>query len=146
LSENAVNVLFLPDQFFYAMILFDFLYYSLYRFYSDFNEKGASSTAAGIVGGIQAVNILIGIFLYKLLFRKEAHIDGLLGIGLFVVFQIFTYYRYIYKDFRSIEVMEEKWSSKSTTFRRQMSTILFFYVAISVVGCFGLAIYIGSRN
>ena len=128
------------------MIFFDFLYYSIYRFYSDYNEKGASSTSAGIVGGIQTMNILTGIFIFQLLFRKEAHMDGLLVVGLFVVFQVSTFYRYIIKDNRSPEVMEKKWSNKSVAFQRQMIAVLFLYVAISVIGCFGLAIYIGSRN
>ena len=128
------------------MIFFDFLYYSIYRFYSNYNEKGAASSSAGIVGGFQALNVLTGIMLYQLFFRKEIHIDKLLVVVLFIVFQVWTYYRYIYKDNRSTEVMEKNWSSKSVAFRRQMSTVLFLYSAISIIGCFGLAVYLGSRN
>jgi hypothetical protein len=128
------------------MIFFDFLYYSIYRFYLDYNEKGAASISAGIVGGFLALNVLTGIMLNQLFFRKQGHIDKLLVVVLFIVFQILTYYRYIYKDNRSTEVMEKNWASKSVALRRQMSTFLFLYAAISIVGCFGLAIFLGSRN
>ena len=127
-------------------MFFDFLYYSIYRFYSDYNEKGAASSSAGIVGGFQALNVLTVIMLYQLFFRKEIHIDKLLVVVLFFIFQVWTYCRYIYKDNRSTEVMEKKWSSKPASFRRQMSTALFLYAAISIIGCFGLAIYMGSRK
>ncbi|RYE52634.1 MAG: hypothetical protein EOP48_16070 [Sphingobacteriales bacterium] len=128
------------------MIFFDFLYYFIFRFYSDYNEKGAASSSAGIVGGFQALNILTGLMLYQLFFRKEVHINKLLVVFLFIVFQIWTYYRYVYKDDRSTEVMEKNWASKSAAFRKQMNTVLFLYAAISIIGCFGLAVYIGGRN
>ena len=128
------------------MKFFDFLYYTIYQFYSDYNEKGAASSSAGIVGGFQALNVLTGIMLYQLIFKKEGHIDKLLVVVLFLVFQVWTYYRYIYKDNRSTDVMEKNWSCKSAIFRKQMTTVLFFYAAISIVGCFGLSIYLGSRN
>ena len=128
------------------MIFFDFLYYSIFLFYSNYNEKGAASTSAGIVGGLQALNILTGIMLYQLLFGERTYIDKLFVVGLFIVFQVLTYYRYIYKDIRSIEVMDKKWSAKSMAFRKQMGKLLFVYVAISIIGCFGLAIYLGGRN
>lgn len=128
------------------MIFFDYLYYSIFRFYSDYNEKGAASSAAGIVGGFQVLNILTGMMLYNLYFNKKGQMDKLLVVVLFIVFQILTYYRYIYKDNRSIEVMKKNWLGKPKTCQSRMHIILILYAAISIIGCFGLAIYVGSKN
>lgn len=52
------------------MIFFDFLFYNIYRFYSRHKEKGAESSSAGIIGGLQTVNLLI---LYELILLIQAN-------------------------------------------------------------------------
>ena len=122
------------------MIFFDYLYYSIFRFYSDYNEKGAASSAAGIVGGFQVLNLLTGLMLCNLYFKNEKHINTLLVVVFFIVFQVLTYYRYIYKDNRSIEILEKNWSGKSEAYQSMMRTVLYLYATISIISCFGLAI------
>lgn len=126
------------------MVFFDFLYYSIYQFYSDYNEKGAASTSAGIIGGLQTLNVLTGIMLFQLLFQPQRQINKLWAVLLFIVFQVYTYYRYIYRDNHSVQVMEKKWLSKTAQSRKQTNVFLFIYGLLSIVGCFGLAIYLGS--
>ncbi|NTS43124.1 hypothetical protein HRG84_19720 [Flavisolibacter sp. BT320] len=128
------------------MTLFDFLYYSIYRFYSDYNEKGAASTSAGIVGGLQAMNVLTVVMAFQGIVQQKAHLNKLLAIVLFIVFQITTYIRYIYKDNHSVDVMENKWSSRTEEAQKRIYNILVFYGTISIVTFFGLAVYSGSRN
>ena len=128
------------------MTLFDFLYYSIYRFYSDYNEKGAASTSAGIVGGLQAMNVLTVVMAFQGIVQQKADLNKLLAIVLFIVFQITTYVRYIYKDNHSVDVMESKWSSRTEEARKRIYNILVFYGTISIVTFFGLAVYSGSRN
>lgn len=128
------------------MIFFDFLYYLVFRFYHSYNEKGAESTAAGIVGGFQTLNVLTGIMLYQLSLPKKVDIDKLFVVVLFLVFQVLTYYRYIYKDNHSITVMGKRWLDKTEVTRKQLSTFLFLYGAISFIGFLGVATYAGSRK
>lgn len=127
------------------MIFFDFLYYSIYRFYSAYNEKGAASTSAGIVGGLQTMNVLTAIMAFQWLVQKKPHVNLFLVILLFIVFQITTYIRYIYKDNHSVYVIGNKWSGKTEEIRKRISFILFLYGTISIVTCFWLAVYLGSK-
>lgn len=131
---------------FCTMIFFDFLFYSVYKFYSDYKEKGAASSSAGIVGGFQAVNILTIIMFCQFAFRQKAHIDKLWGLALFILLQIATYYRYIYKDTHCVEVMERKWLAITEPSRKQISNLLLLYGALSIIAFFGLAIFIGSKS
>lgn len=128
------------------MALFDFLYYSIYRFYSDYNEKGAASTSAGIVGGLQTMNVLTAVMVFQGIVQQKVHMNKLLAIVLFIVFQITTYIRYIYKDNHSVDVIKNRWSSRTEDARKRMNIVLVFYGTISTVTFFGLAIYLGSRN
>jgi hypothetical protein len=128
------------------MILFDYLYYLIFKFYSDFNEKGAAPSSAGIIGGFQSMNFLTGMMLFQLVFRQNANINKLVVLVMAIAFQVFTYYRYIYKERPAIDVLEKKWLSKTAVSRKQISTTLFLYGSASIITCFGLAIYLGSRH
>jgi len=128
------------------MIFFDFLYYLIFKFYSDYKEKGAQSTATAIVGGFQTINVVTIMFLYSLLFQQKTYFNKLIGVLLFLIFQVYTYVRYIYKDENSPEVIEQKWLNKTERYRRQVGIWLFVYGAISIILVFSLAIYLGNRN
>jgi hypothetical protein len=128
------------------MIFFDFLYYSIYRFYSDYSEKGAASTSAGIVGGFQAMNILTAIMVFQWIVQQKLYLNPLVVIVLFIIFQITTYIRYIYKDNYSVDVMENKWSSRAEAIRKRISVALFLYGTISIITFFSLAVYLGGKN
>jgi hypothetical protein len=125
------------------MIFFDFLFYSVYKFYADY-EKGAASSSAGIVGGFQAMNILTIIIFCRFAFLQKAYIDKLWGMTLFIVLQITTYYRYIYKDTHSVEVMERKWLAITDQSRKQFNNLHLLYVVLSIIAFFGLIIFIIS--
>jgi hypothetical protein len=40
------------------MLFFDFLYYKIAKTYESYNEKGAESSSAAVVGACQAFNVL----------------------------------------------------------------------------------------
>lgn len=128
------------------MIFFDFLYYCIYKFYSDYNEKGAESTSAGIVGGFQTVNILTILFFIYALIDEEFYLNKILAVVVIFVFQVFTYIRYIYKESHSVDLIEKKWMEKSETSRRRTWNFLFFYGVMSLSLFIGLAIYLGARE
>jgi len=128
------------------MIFFDFLFYNIYKFYSEHKEKGAKSSSAGIVGGLQTVNLLILYELILLIRAENTKIDIPLVIAFLIVFQIYTYIRYIYKESNSVKIIEKKWLDKSESYRKQNIFLQYMYVIASIVIFFGLAIYLGSQR
>jgi Ca2+/Na+ antiporter len=128
------------------MLFFDFLHYHIFKYYSGFKEKGALSTAAGIVGGFQVINIMAIMMLYMLTQKEDIKFEKWVVVVLFIIFQIYTYIRYIYREDHSIEAIERIWLNKTASYRKQLRALLFIYGAISIIGAFGLAIYLGSRN
>jgi hypothetical protein len=128
------------------MLFFDFLHYLIFKFYSGFKEKGAISTAAGIVGGFQTINVISIIMLFLLTQKQKIKIEKWVIVILFLIFQIYTYIRYIYKEDHSINRIEQKWLNKTPSYRKQMGVLLFIYGVISIFILFGLALYLGSRN
>jgi hypothetical protein len=128
------------------MLFFDFMHYLIFKFYSGFREKGALSTAAGIIGGFQLINVLSVIILFSLAQEQKIKIEKWVVIVLFIIFQIYTYIRYIYKESHSIDAIEREWLNRTPAYRKRMSILLFIYGAVSILGLFGLALYLGSRN
>lgn len=128
------------------MLFFDYLHYLIFKFYAGRKEKGAISTAAGIVGGFQTINVITLIMLFSLTQKANFKIAKLVDIILLIIFQVTTYIRYVYRENPSVTEIEHKWLEKTPSSRRQMSILLFIYGAVSIIAVFGLAIYIGSRN
>lgn len=128
------------------MLFFDFLYYLIYKFYSGYNEKGAESTSAGIIGGFQTLNVLTIIMLVQSMDREKTNINKLVVVVLFIVFQIYTYIRYMYRKKHSVDAIKNKWLRKTETSRKQTSFFLILYGVISVISCFGLAIYLSVKK
>ena len=128
------------------MLYFDFLYFLIYKFYSGYNEKGAESTSAGIIGGFQALNVLTIIMLVHSLDKEKTSINKLVVIALFIVFQIYTYIRYMYQKKHSIDEIKSKWLSKTESSRKQIIFFLSLYGAISIISCFGLALYLSMKK
>jgi hypothetical protein len=84
--------------------------------------------------------------LFQLVFRQNANINKLVVLAMSIAFQVFTYYRYVYKENHSFGVLKKKWSSKTEASRKQISDALFLYGSVSIIACFGLAIYLGSQH
>lgn len=61
-----------------------------------------------------------------------------------LVFQITTYIRYIYEENHSINVIENEWLNKPSSWKNKMTIWLYIYGAGSILALFGLAIYFGS--
>jgi len=124
------------------MLFFDYLYYLIYRFYSP-KEKGAASSSAGVIGGLQAANTLT-VYLLFLLFSRQVHLNKVFFIVVIVIFQITTYIRYIYKDNNSIVKIESYWQKMNEQQKTRMRIWGILYITLSVIILFGLAILLGS--
>jgi hypothetical protein len=122
------------------MIFFDFLYYSIFKFYARHKEKGALSTAAGIVGGFQTINVIALIMLFSLTQKRKVRIEKWVVIVLLIVFQVTTYIRYVYREKPLSSEIEQKWLDKTPSSRKQLGTLLFIYGAVSIIAFLGLAI------
>ena len=127
------------------MLFFDYLCYLIYKLYSR-KEKGSASSAAGIVGGFQAANILTALMLVAILLKQKSFINKFLVIGLIIIFQAFTYIRYIYRDNNSVGAIEKKWLTESESARKRIGAYLWLYGLTSIISLFGLAIYLGSNK
>ena len=126
------------------MIFFDTLFYLIYKFYSR-KEKGAASSSAGIIGGLQSVNILT-IYLLFLLSWQNAHLNKIIFIVVVIIFQITTYIRYIYRDNNSITKIESTWQKMDEPKKTTIRVWGILYIIFSVVIFVGLAILLGSRS
>jgi hypothetical protein len=123
---------------------FDYIFYLIYTFYKK--EKGSASSSAGIVGGLQAFNVISFYFLYLILFAPYAGISKMYFILVLLVFQVTTYIRYIYREDNSVEVIKKRWQDLSEPSKTRIRLLLFVYILISVVSFFGLAIYLGESK
>lgn len=92
------------------------------------------------------MNVMTITMLYMMVFEQKPHFDKFIVIILFLIFQVYTYIRYTYKDNHSVNLIEQKWQSKTDSYKKQVGVLLFLYGAISVIAFLGLAIYLGSRN
>jgi hypothetical protein len=128
------------------MLFFDFLYYKIAKTYESYNEKGAESSSAAVVGACQAFNVLTVLTLILSSLKEPKHVNVVVGVIIVVIFQITTYVRYLYRDKYSIDVIETKWLQKTKAYQRQTSVIMVLYGATSFLGFLGLALYLGSKS
>lgn len=124
---------------------YDFLFYLVYKYYSR-KEKGAAFSSAGVIGLLQALNVLtvfmlIAVFLsYNVFFNKVSAIV----VGIF--FQITTYIRYVYKETNSFKVIEEKWLRITEPEKIRIRSLAAAYISLTILIFFGLAIFFGGRK
>lgn len=80
------------------------------------------------------------------MYPQKVYFNKLIGLILFLIFQIYTYIRYIYMDKYSTVLIEQKWQNKTEADRKQMKTLYFIYGFVSLLGFFGIALYLGSQK
>jgi hypothetical protein len=124
---------------------FDYLFYLIYKFYSP-KEKGAATTSAMIIGGLQAINVLSIIMLPAIFTSAKGYLNTITFIIVLFFFQIINYIRYIYREKVTIQGLGEKWQKRSEAQKIRIRTLSFLYVALSIGIFFGLAIYLGSNS
>lgn len=127
------------------MLFFDFLYYSIYSYYASYKEKGAESTSVSILAGLQSLNVVTLVISTEYLLEKKVHINAFLVIGIFLIFEIYNYRRHLYQRRNSAGEIKVKWMSKTDTYRSRTKKIMFLYVLVSIICCFGVAILAGSK-
>lgn len=130
----------------FFMFFFDCLFYTSCKFYEKYKEKGAESTGASIVGGLQGLNLLSLYFLYLVIRPNAAEIGDLSIIGVFILLQITSHIRYLHQKKHSIKEIEIKWLRTKDSVRKRIITFLYIYVIISTIAVLALAGYLGERD
>jgi len=126
---------------------FDLIFYHLYKFYAKYKKRGAMSSAAGIIGGFQAMNVMMLLMVLALIYQTKIYFSNTPSmIGLIIFFQITTYIRYVYKETITPEIIKERWVSKTDSQKIQLRSFMVVYILLSSIGFFGLAIYLGSKK
>ena len=124
---------------------YDFLFYVIYKFYSG-KEKGAASSSAGIIGGLQAINVLTTLMLGAFIVFPKEYFNSIIVIVVFVFFQVTTYIRYIYKEKNSAKKLEERWLKMNEAQKKRIRVLGLVYIFSSIFIFVGLAIYVGVRR
>jgi|GEM_PF-779553 len=125
---------------------FDFLFYGIYTEYAK-EEKGAASSASAIVGGLWTMNLLFVIMLastYSSWFNLL--VSKVIVVGLLIIFQIISYFVYLYRKDHYIDQIRESWVNKTDPAKVWIRVLIVGYISISVLAFFGVAIYIGSQK
>src|SRR5688572_7642336 len=124
---------------------YDFLFLLVYKFYAP-KESGAASSAAGIVGGLQAINILTAYMTVLYFISPQSFYNYGIIILVFLFFQVTTYRRYIYRENNSIQKVEERWLKIDEVRRNRLRIMVILYIFFSIFIFAGLAIYVGSTR
>ena len=127
------------------MIFFDFLYFNMYRWYSQIkngNPEGGSSCF--LIAGLQLFNILSGILIYDVINNSPIKISKLIILLIYFGLICFNYFRYIYFDNLQLRIKNE-WEIKTIDDRRLWLNILILYVVASFLVFFGLIIFLASK-
>lgn len=124
---------------------YDNLYYAIYEYYSH-KEKGALASAAFIVGGLQASNVLSIVMLPRLVIPGWDSVNVIFFLIVLFFFQILAYIRYVYKEKVKVDEYEKQWESKPEAERTKYRVLRSLYIALSFGAFFGIAIYIGTKN
>lgn len=122
------------------MIFFDYSFYYFYKFYSRWG-KGALSGAAGIVGGLQAFNLITVLIMVSSFFPTKLNIGKGLGLLIAVGLQITNHVRYVYRERPSVEQLSAALGKKSNRSKTVIRSVIFLYVLFSTIAFFASAIY-----
>jgi glucose-6-phosphate-specific signal transduction histidine kinase len=119
---------------------FDYVFYRAYKGYSGTSETAPEGSAVAILSLLQGLNILTVSFLYELITHNRIHVHKYWVGVLMLVIMVFNYFRYIKKDY--FEVVKKRCINESI----QQEAIVWIYIIFSIVGCVGLAIYLGETR
>lgn len=128
------------------LIFFDFLYFSIYKFYSTTSDKSPEFAASAAVSGLQAFNIGTVIMLYQFFLKREMYISKLWAGILIAVLFIINYIRYIRVAKYNHEMIRIKLEQKTEKRQKQIRSVMIIYIGASFLLFLGLAIYFGSKK
>ena len=124
---------------------FDYLYYLIYKFYSR-KEKGASSSSAGIIGGLLALNVLAALIFISYFISDKPFFNKIIAVGILIFFQIVTYIYYIHREKVPIPIVEGRWQKLTDSRKQMIRGLIFLYIFLSLPVFIGFAIFAGGQK
>ena len=126
---------------------FDIEYYVLCKLYAQYKQAGSDGSASGIVGGVQAMNVIMLLMTWAICSKQKGIFTNKISFLIIVIaFQIYSYIRYIYKDNHSWQVIEKVWDGKSTNWQNSRRWLVGIHVIGTFIMTFALAIYLGGQH
>ena len=127
---------------------FDFLCLSINQVYRNFRKgsDGSPDFSAGIVvSALQTFNIMSGVMILDII-THEKYLSKPLTLISYGALIIINYIRYIQIEKFSIDSIKKKWDMKSTDYQKNSKFFQGFYVIVTVVFLFALALYHASNQ
>ena len=123
---------------------FDYVYFIACNYYANQNRSNPGITALITVSFLQMLNILLFIFSFTLLLPHKPSLNKyLLGGVISLTLLILNGIRYNKKNF---EVLKQVWGNEENNKRKKRQTLIVIYIVLSLILCFGIAGYLGSKN
>lgn len=126
------------------MKFFDYLFYRIAFAYFNTKDTSPEFAAVCIVSVMQSFAILDFIMLLAIAKHDKTVLNLTIVIAVCVFFLVFNYIRYIYQEKITYAVLKERWENESKKSEKGIAVL--FFVIVSTVIFFGLAIYVGSKN
>jgi hypothetical protein len=127
---------------------FDFLYYSIHRFYSEGKDNNPEFAASCGVAGVQAFNIYSLIILYERVGLKlrESIVSIFPWVAIMLLLIILNYIRYIRIDKYSFDSIKKRWDAKDDSNKVRYRMAQAIYLILSGILFFALIFYFASKK
>lgn len=127
------------------LIFFDFLFYSAYKIYRNVNDDGPEFAGAFAISALQSFNIYSVILICNIVTGKEIF-STIIALGIFGILMIINYIRYLRTPRFSIDVIKDRWGTKSLNYQKDNRLLQGIYLAASILTFFGLVFYLANRK
>lgn len=116
----------------------------MYKAYSRTKDNSPEVTAFCLVALMQSFNIFSLFMVFDIIIQDKSYPSKVLGGCIIAILVIFNYIRYIYKENNNYTVLSEKWRNETNS--KKKGIIVLAYIILNVIICFGLAIFLGSKD
>jgi hypothetical protein len=124
---------------------FDSVYYRVCKAYSSTRDSSPEFAAVCVVALMQAFNLLSFAILFEIVVKNKS-LTKLEFVSPIIIFVVFNYIRYIYKENNNYTVIKERCMSESPDLRNRNGTIVLLYIIGSFSVFIGLDVYIGGKK
>lgn len=123
--------------------LFDYVYYTICVFYDKNRGSSPGVTALLIIAMLQFFNLFTLLFLIEIILSQKISINNLTIVTCGLLLLVWNGFRYNKFNY---DILKEKWKNETTTQKKKKKNYVLFYLILSVVSVFALAIYVGSKK
>ena len=123
---------------------FDYVYFTVCRYYINQQRSSPAISALAIISFLHMLNLFTLLFLFIAILPHKPYLNKyLVGGGTCLIILILNGIRY---NKRNFEVLKQIWGNEEDNKRKRKQTLVTIYIVISVILCFGIAGYLGSKK